>query len=187
MKKKSSRPTRSIEMLDYRTPEGVFVAAGGAATYWILDNYGGRFAVQLSATRERPAYSFQRLSEVPIAVGVWMGAVHLSLGAEFEGSSYGRSGLVVRRGFRLYLKANDPSGSSARLLILPYDLGDCPRWSTFYADWRLMAETAAQQVCLFRNSPLPPRMRPYTDKEQVRPALTLVNEGRPYRDGVDRI
>jgi hypothetical protein len=165
----------------------LFIAAGGETSYWILAIYDDRFAVQLTATPERPAFSFHRLSNVPTAFGLWMGPVELHLGAEFEGSGRRRSGLVVRKGFRLYLKANQPCGTAARLLILPYDLGDCSRWSIFYSDWRLVAETAAEDVCLFRSPRWPPRMRPYTDKEQVRPALTLVRTDREsYRDGVDR-
>ena len=179
MNKETQCASRSIELLDVRTPDGLFIAAGQATTYWIFQNHCGRFAVQLTADAQRPAFSFERLSQIPLAMGLWMGPVQLDLGSAFKKSGYGHSGLITCYRDRVHLKANDASGASKRLLVLPYTLDDWSRWSVHYTGWRLLARTGA---CLFKGPRVPHRLRPYANKVLGRSAIKLVwSDGQPHR------
>lgn len=172
----STQLPRNLRPLNHGTEPGVFVADGGIR-FWIFDGAGGRFAVQLDESPDRPAFSYHELDDAPVGVGIWLGRAIPKAAAAVERSFIGRAGLLISSGIRSYLKVCNPGGGSSRLMIYPYDSGDAKRYSTFYPHWSLYTELNGERLCIFTSAEEPPRLASYDFDPCMPPScpqLTLV-------------
>lgn len=174
----------ALKKLDRRTPDGLFVSVEGTY-HWIFSDFRHRYAVQLTTTRDRPAFSFHRLSGFAVANGLHLGDVNLKVGSPYEGSRNNRIGLVIRRGLRTYLKTSDERGRAVALLILPYWYSSAPDWSIFYSDWRLEVSESGPLSHVFNSPAAPVRVEPYEEMGSVFRLLTTLKEGPPCSDEND--
>ena len=173
-----SRATAKV--LDERTPDGLFVTFEGTY-FWVFSDFHDRYAVQLTATRERPAFSFYWLSVLPLANGLHLGSVKLEFGSPYEGSRNNRAGLIFRKGLRVFLKASNPSGRAVPLMILPYWYEKDPCQSIFYSDWHLEVSGCGPVRQVFSGPAIPVQLKPHEDL-QATSRLQPTSTGGSVRD-----
>lgn len=151
---------RSIQSLDRSTPEGLFLGAGGVA-FWVFPTVGGKVAVQLESTADRPAFAYDVLDAQPLTLGIWLGSVAPRLGSNVDKPFNRRSGILICVENRLYLKANRSNGCSERLRVFPFRLSDSVQWYRRIPSWTLNARTAHRSVRLFDSRAVAPRLSAY--------------------------
>ena len=154
------------EVLNRSTKSGLFVAADGGTLFWVLQSFHVNYAVQLQDTLSRPAYSFYELWNGPDISGTWLGPISLSVGPVVERAFQGRAGIIIRSGFRYYLKANNSYGHGQRLAISQFESDECQRWSSMFPTWQLLMDPPEFNTSVFQSAPEPRRMREYVPHDR---------------------
>lgn len=126
-----------VRPLNCHTPDGLFIGGGGCP-FWIFALSRGRVAVQLQPIEVRPAFAFDWLDETPITMGVWLGSVQLCLGRPSSQGCRGRSGIIIQKGDRYYLKANERYNKSEWLMLAACRAPTSTQQLLFHGRWKVM-------------------------------------------------
>ena len=143
--------------LNSGTPSGLFVSTGGIR-FWVTDSIPYRCAIQLDNCPEFPKFTSHCLYSVD-AIGVWLGPVRATLGSPVAKSFRGRCGMFGKSGLRYFLKVLDIDGAAKRQVILPGDLGQPDRFTSYHPHWKLKLAVGPDAVCVFQSDREPPEIR----------------------------
>ena len=142
--------------LDYRTRSGFFLSNGGLR-FWVMDSIPCRYAIQLDNSPSFQKFTSHMLHKIE-TVGGWLGPVGVAMGPEVKKSFRGRCGILGKCGLRYFLKVIDTDGVAQRRVILPGDLGQPHRFTSFFPHWQLKLSVGPSAVCAFQSDVEPPKI-----------------------------
>ena len=128
-----------VRPLNDDAPDGLFLGPG-ECPFWIFTSSRDRVAVQMQSNEYRPAFAFNWLDRTPITRGVWLGPVLLCLGPPSSQVHRGGSGIIVQKGDRYYLKANERYNKSEWLMLAAHPAPTSSKQSLFYLRWKVKVD-----------------------------------------------
>jgi hypothetical protein len=143
---------------------GIYQCQNTKALYWKVNQVE---AILLSHSHDAPQFTLVELSVTPADQTIWGGYVYPRIrGSEF-GNIVGRSGILIRKGLRLYIRANTVHGNGYNVMIKDTEFEDMCRFSQYYFEWDLVTIRDGQELVAF-SSPNPlPRLCIVEDGTQV--------------------
>lgn len=154
----------SLHGIGVYSETGIYQCQTTKALYWKINQIE---AISLNEAHGLPQFTLIDLSETTIDNTVWGGYVYPRIrGAEF-GNIVGRSGILIRKGLRLYIRTNTPRGYGHNVMVENVEFEDVCRFSMYYFNWDLVVIRDGQEIVAF-SSPNPlPKLRIVDDEQQI--------------------
>jgi hypothetical protein len=132
---------------------GIYQCQNTKDFYWKINQAE---AILLSQNYNLAQFTLVDLSVTPVDQRSWVNYVYPRIrGSEF-GNIVGRSGILIRKGLRLYIRANTVQGRGYNAMIEDIQFEDMCRFSQYYFEWDLVVIRDGQEHVVFSSpNPLP--------------------------------